>query len=138
MAFKIETKIKEKDAVEKLYNNPTTLQVVGVDEIKKSEKWENQFYFYVKYAFEDGTRFDASYSFYKNHCGGGYKCTSSSKLYALLKTFLHLNPLTDKKVDFEYNDVCELLENKKFVATAVVQTIGGNNQLYIVAKDVIE
>ena len=137
MAFKIENKIHEKDAVEKIFNQPCTLQVVGVDEIKASERWENQFYMYIKYAFEDGTRFDASYSFYMNN-DGTYKCTSSSKLYALLKTFLHLNPLRNKKVDFEYDDICELLENKKFIATAVVQSIGRNNQLYIVAKDVIE
>ena len=137
MVFNIKRQINEKDAVERIYKNPTTLNVVGMDDIKPSDTYENQYYFHVKYQFEDGTRFDASYSFYKTN-DGKYTCTSSSKLYALLKTFLHLNPLYDKSVDFEYNDVYELLENKKFVATAIVQTIGSNNHLYIVAKDVIE
>ena len=78
MAFVINNKITEKEAMEKIYEKPTMLHVVNVGDIKKSDRYENQYYFYGDYEFEDGTKFGASYTFYKDN-NGTYKCSNSSK-----------------------------------------------------------
>ena len=112
------------------------LLVVNVDEIKPSTRKENQYYVYVDFEMEDLTQFGASYSFYLED--GKFKCGTSSKLYYLLKGFLDLNPLTDVGLTFTKDDIAEMLENKLFLASAIVQNVGGKNYPYIVCEKVIE
>ena len=136
MAIEVLKKITEKDACSILMKKQQQLLVVNVDEIKPSTRKENQYYVYVDFEMEDLTQFGASYSFYLED--GKFKCGTSSKLYYLLKGFLDLNPLTDVGLTFTKDDIAEMLENKLFLASAIVQNVGGKNYPYIVCEKVIE
>ena len=135
MAINVLKKITEKDACSILLKQEQELTVVNIDEIKESTRQENQYYCYVDFEMEDGTQFGASYSFYLQD--GLFKCGTSSKLYCLLKGFLDLNPLTDIGLTFDKSDIDSTLKDKKFVASAVVQSVGGKSYPYIVCKKVI-
>lgn len=87
------------------------------------------------FEMEDGTQFGASYSFYRDN---EFKCGTSSKLYHLLEGFLDLNPLTDIGLTFNEPDIRETLLGKKFIASAIVQSVGGKNYPYIICEKVIE
>lgn len=136
MAISVLKKITENDACGILIEKKQELLVVNIDEIKKSTRKENQYYCYIDFEMEDGTRFGASYSFYLQD--GLFKCGTSSKLYYLLKGFLNLNPLTDVGLTFDKSDIDDALLNKKFLASAVVQSVGGKNYPYIICEKVIE
>lgn len=136
MAFNISKKIKEYDACSILMEKKQELGIVNVGEIKPSKDKENQYYCYIDYVMKDGTKFGVSYSFYLED--GLFKCGTSSKLYNLMKGLLDSNPLTDDTLDFKDGDIAETLLNKKFLASAIVQNIGGNNYPYIVLEKVIE
>lgn len=135
MAINVVNKISEKDACSILMKKEQELEVINIDEIKESTRQENQYYMYVDFKMEDGTQFGASYSFYFED--GVFKCGTSSKLYYLMKGFLNLNPLTCVGLTFDKADIDEVLENKKFIASAIVQSVGGKNYPYIVCKKVI-
>lgn len=136
MAFGIVTKITERDACSKLFNQEQELTVVNVDDVKVSKRKENHYYCFVDFRMKDGTEFGVSYSFYKED--GVFKCGTSSKLYHLMKGFLDLNPLTCKGLTFDKSDIDDALLNKKFLASAIVQSVGGKNYPYIICKKVIE
>lgn len=136
MAFRISKKIKEYDACSILLKEKQELFVFNVGDIKPSKDKENQYYCYVDYEMKDGTKFGVSYSFYLQD--GFFKCGTSSKLFNLLKCLLNSNPLTDDTLDFKKDDIVETLLNKKFLATAIVQNVGGKNYPYIVLEKVIE
>lgn len=136
MAINVLKKISEKDACSILLKEKQELIVVNVDSIKESTRKENQYYCYVDFEMEDGTQFGASYSFY---CDGDlFKCGTSSKLFYLMKGFLGLNPLTDVGLTFDESDIAETILNKKFVASVIVQSVGGKNYPYIVCEKVID
>ena len=97
-------------------------------------------YKYCKWKW-NGEDFDC----YDTECGesfyledGKFKCGTSSKLYNLMKGFLDLNPLTCVGLTFDKSDIDETLLNKKFIASAFVQSVGGKNYPYIVCEKVIE
>ena len=136
MAIKISKKITEYDACSILLKEKQELFVVNVGDIKPSKDKENQYYFYVDYEMKDGTTFGVSYSFYLED--GLFKCGTLSKLFNLMKGLLDSNPLTDKTLDFKDGDIAETILNKKFLASAIVQTVGGKNYPYIVLEKVIE
>ena len=136
MAINVLKKINEKDACAILFEKEQELIVVNVDEVKQSKRKENQYYMFIDFKMEDGTQFGVSYSFYFED--GFFKCGTSSKLYYLLKGFLGLNPLTDVGLSFNESDIAETILNKRFVASAIVQSVGGKNYPYIVCKKVIE
>ena len=136
MAFRISKKIKEYDACSILLKEKQELFVFNVGDIKPSKDKENQYYCYVDYEMKDGTKFGVSYSFYLQD--GFFKCGTSSKLFNLLKCLLNSNPLTDDTLDFKKDDIVETLLNKKFLASAIVQNVGGKNYPYIVLEKVIE
>ena len=136
MAINVLKKINEKDACSILMKQKQELVVVNIDEIKMSTRKENQYYCYVDFEMEDGTQFGASYSFYLQD--GLFKCGTSSKLYYLLKGFLNLNPLTDVGLTFDKSDIDATLKDKKFIASCIVQSVGGKNYPYIVCEKVIE
>ena len=143
MAISVLKKISEKDACSILLKQEQELSVVNIDEIKESTRQENQYYCYVDFKMQDGTQFGASYSFYLEDEFATpnsvlFSCGTSSKLYYLLKGFLDLNPLTDVGLTFQKTDIDEILLNKKFVASAIVQSVGGKTYPYIVCKKVIE
>ena len=135
MAISVLKKITEKDACAILLDNKQELHVVNIDKIKQSTRKENQYYCYIDFEMENGTQFGASYSFYLED--GVFKCGTSSKLYYLLKGFLDLNPLTDVGLTFDKADIDATLNNKKFIASAFVQSVGGKNYPYIVCEKVI-
>ena len=138
MAIKISKKITEYDACSILLKEKQELHVVNISDIKKSTNEnakENQYYCYVDYEMKDGTSFGVSYTFYLED--GLFKCGTSSKLYYLLKGFLDSNPLTDVKLTFNKADIDDTLLNKKFIASAIVQSVGGKNYPYIVCEKVI-
>lgn len=138
MAMKISKKITEYDACSILLKEKQELFVVNVSEIKKSTKEkakENQYYCHIDYEMKDGTQFGVSYTFYLED--GLFKCGTLSKLFNLMKCLLDSNPLTDKTLDFKDGDIAETILNKRFVASAVVQNIGGKNYPYIVLEKVI-
>ena len=135
MAISVLKKITENDACGILIEKKQELLVVNIDEIKKSTRKENQYYCYIDFEMEDGTRFGASYSFYLQD--GLFKCGTSSKLYYLLKGFLDINPLTDVGLTFNESDIRETLLNEVFVASAIVQSVGGKNYPYIVCDEVV-
>lgn len=136
MAIEVLKKITEKDACSILLNEKQELVVINIGDIKESTRKENQYYLYVDFEMKNGTQFGVSYSFYLED--GLFKCGTSSKLYHLLKGFLDLNPLTDVGLTFNESDIAETLENKKFLASAFVQSVGGKNYPYLVCKKVIE
>ena len=136
MAISVLKKISEKDACAILMNQEQELHVVNIDEIKESTRKENQYYCYIDFEMKDGTQFGASYSFYGED--GLFKCGTSSKLYYLLKGFLDLNPLTDIGLTFDKADIDATLKDKKFIASAIVQSVGGKNYPYIVCNKVIQ
>lgn len=136
MVIKTINKITESDACSILMKKEQELEIVSIDDIKKSTRKDNQFYFYVDYKMEDGTIFGASYSFYMED--GVFKCGTSSKLYNLMKGFLDLNPLTCIGLTFDKADIDDVLKNKKFIASAIVESVGGKNYPYIICKKVIE
>lgn len=136
MAIEVLKKITEKDACSILINNKQELLVLNIGEIKESTRKENQYYLYVDFEMENGTQFGVSYSFYLQD--GLFKCGTSSKLYHLLKGFLNLNPLTDVGLSFKESDIVETLKNRKFIASAIVQSVGGKNYPYLVCEKVIE
>lgn len=136
MAINVLKKITEKDACSILIKNKQELHVVNIDEIKVSTRKENQYYCYVDYEMKDGTQFGVSYSFYLED--GMFKCGTSSKLFYLMKGFLNLNELDCVGLTFDKSDIVETLENKKFLASAIVQSVGGKNYPYIVCEKVIE
>lgn len=135
MAIEVLKKINEKDACSILIKKEQELSVVRIDNVKESTRKENQYYLYVDFEMEDGTQFGVSYSFYLED--GLFKCGTSSKLYHLLKGFLDLNPLTDIGLTFNKSDIDETLTNKKFLASAIVQSVGGKNYPYIICEKVI-
>ena len=137
--IKISKKITEHDACSILLKEKQELLVVNVSEIKKSTKEnakDNQYYFHIDYEMKDGTQFGVSYTFYLED--GLFKCGTSSKLFCLMKGLLDSNPLTDNTLDFDDGDIAETMLNKKFMASAIVQTIGGNNYPYIILEKVVE
>lgn len=136
MAISVLKKINEKDACSILIKEKQELVVLDITDIKESTRKENQCYVYVDFEMEDGTQFGVPYSFYCND--GVFKCGTSSKLYYLLKGFLDLNPLTDVGLTFDKSDICATLKDKKFIASCVVQSVGGKNYPYIVCEKVIE
>ena len=136
MAINILKKITEQDACSLLMKQEQELHVVNVDDIKESTRKENQYYCYIDFEMKDGTQFGASYSFYLED--GVFKCGTSSKLFYLMKGFLNLNPLTDVGLTFDKNDIAETILNKRFLASAIVQSVGGKNYPYIVCNKVIE
>lgn len=136
MAIEVLKKINEKDACSILIKEKQELLVINIGEIKESTRKDNQYYCYVDFEMKDGTQFGVSYSFYLQD--GVFKCGTSSKLYHLLKGFLDLNPLTDVGLSFNESDIVETLENKKFIASAIVQSVGGKNYPYLICEKVIE
>lgn len=136
MVIKILKKINEKEACSLLMKEEQVLSIINIDEIKESTRKENQYYFYVDYEMEDGVQFGVSYTFSSEN--GLFKCRTSSKLYFLLKGFLDLNPLTDVELTFNESDITETLLNKKFIASSIIQSVGGKNYPYIICKKVIE
>ena len=136
MAISVLKKINEKDACSILMKEKQEVSIVNIDEIKPSTRKENQFYCYIDFEMKDGTQFGASYSFYLQD--GVFKCGTSSKLYYLLKGFLDLNPLTDVGLTFDKADIDATLLNKKFIASVIVQSVGGKNYPYLVCEKVIE
>lgn len=136
MAINVLKKITEKDACGILLNNKQKLCVVNIDEIKESTRKENQYYCYVDFEMKDGTQFGASYSFYQED--GMFKCGTSSKLFYLMKGFLNLNELDCVGLTFDKSDIYATLKDKKFIASAIVQSVGGKNYPYIVCEKVIE
>ena len=136
MAISVLKKITEKDACSILMKQKQQLSVVNIGEIKPSTRKENQYYFYVDFEMEDGTQFGASYSFYGEN--GLFKCGTSSKLFYLMKGFLNLNELDCVGLTFDKSDIDNTLKDKKFVASAIVQSVGGKNYPYIVCKKVIQ
>lgn len=136
MAINILKKITEQDACSLLMKQEQELHVGNVDDIKESTRKENQYYCYIDFEMKDGTQFGASYSFYLED--GVFKCGTSSKLFYLMKGFLNLNPLTDVGLTFDKNDIAETILNKRFLASAIVQSVGGKNYPYIVCNKVIE
>ena len=135
MAISVLKKITEKDACAILLNNKQELHVVNIDEIKPSTRKENQYYCYVDFEMENGTQFGASYSFYLED--GLFKCGTSSKLFYLMKGFLNLNELDCVGLTFDKADIDATLKDKKFIASAIVQSVGGKNYPYIVCEKVI-
>lgn len=135
MAIEVLKKITEKDACGILMKNKQELVVVNVDDIKESTRKENQYYCYVDFEMENGTQFGASYSFYLED--GLFKCGTSSKLFYLMKGFLNLNELECVGLTFKKSDISETLLNKKFLASAIVQSVGGKNYPYIVCEKVV-
>ena len=136
MAIGVINKIKEDDACAILLKEKQELHIVNVDEIKQSKTKKNSFYFFIDFEMKDGTKFGASYSCYLED--GKFKCGTSSKLYHLMKGFLNLNPLTCVALTFDKSDIDEVLQNKKFIASSSVQSIGGKNYPYITCEKVIE
>lgn len=136
MGFTVINKIKEDDACAILMKEKQELYIVNVDDIKESTRKENQFYLYIDFEMKDGTQFDAYYSFYLE--GNRFKCGNSSKFYHLMKGFLNLNPLTCVGLTFNKSDIYETLLNKKFIASSILQSIGGKNYPYIICEKVIE
>lgn len=139
MVIKISKKITEKDACSILLKEKQELTVVNISEIKKSTKGNddgNKYYFHIDYEMNDGTKFGVSYTFYL--IDDVFKCGTLSKLFNLMKGLLDSNPLTDDDMEFDETDIAELILNKKFLASAIVQTIGGKNYPYIVLEKVIE
>ena len=136
MAINVLKKINEKDACSILMKEKQELFVVNVDEIKPSTRRENQYYCYVDFEMEDGTQFGASYSFYLED--GMFKCGTSSKLFYLMKGFLNLNELDCVGLTFDKSDIDETLKDKKFMASAIVQSVGGKNYPYIICEKVID
>ena len=135
MAINVLKKITEKDACSILMKEKQEVSIVNVDEIKPSTIKENQYYCYVDFEMKDGTQFGASYSFYLQD--GMFKCGTSSKLFYLMKGFLNLNELDCVGLTFDKSDIDNTLKNKKFVASAIVQSVGGKNYPYIVCEKVI-
>ena len=135
MAINVLKKINEKDACSILMKNKQELCVVNIDEIKESTRKENQYYCYVDFEMKDGTQFGASYSFYQED--GMFKCGNSSKLFHLMKGFLNLNELDCVGLTFDKSDISETLKDKKFMASAIVQSVGGKNYPYIICEKVI-
>lgn len=135
MAINVLKKINEKDACSILMKNKQELCVVNIDEIKGSTRKENQYYCYVDFEMKDGTQFGASYSFYQED--GMFKCGTSSKLFHLMKGFLNLNELDCVGLTFDKSDISETLKDKKFMASAIVQSVGGKNYPYIICEKVI-
>jgi len=136
MAISVLKKITEKDACSILMKQEQELTIIGIDEIKESTRKENQCYFYIDFEMKDGTQFGASYSFY---CEDGlFKCGTSSKLFYLMKGFLNLNELDCVGLTFDKSDIDNTLKDKKFVASAIVQSVGGKNYPYIICNKVIE
>lgn len=135
MAINVLKKINEKDACSILMKNKQELCVVNIDEIKESTRKENQYYCYVDFEMKDGTQFGASYSFYQED--GMFKCGTSSKLFHLMKGFLNLNELDCVGLTFDKSDISETLKDKKFMASAIVQSVGGKNYPYIICEKVI-
>lgn len=136
MAFNVLKKITEKDACSILMKEKQKLLIYNIGEIKKSTRKENQYYCFIDFEMMDGTKFGASYSFYLQD--GLFKCGTSSKLYNLLKGFLDLNPLNDVGLTFNESDIDATLKNKVFLASAMVQSVGGKNYPFIVCEKVIE
>lgn len=138
MAIEISKKITEKDACGILLKEKQELLVVNVSEIKKSTKGNddgNKYYFHIDYKMEDGTKFGVSYTIYL--VDGVFKCGTLSKFFNLMKGLLDSNPLTDDDMKFKEDDIAETILNKKFLASAIVQNIGGKNYPYIVLEKVI-
>lgn len=135
MAINVLKKITEKDACSILLKEKRKLLIYNIGEIKESTRKENQYYMYIDFEMMDGTKFGASYSFYLED--GLFKCGTSSKLYYLLKGFLDINPLTDVGLTFNESDIRETLLNEVFVASAIVQSVGGKNYPYIVCDEVV-
>ena len=135
MAISVLKKITEKDACSILMKQKQQLSVVNIGEIKPSTRKENQYYFYVDFEMEDGTQFGASYSFYGEN--GMFKCGTSSKLFCLMKGFLNLNELDCVGLTFDESDIADTLDNQLFIASAVVQSVGGKNYPFIVCEKVI-
>ena len=136
MAINVLKKIDEKDACSILMKQEQELCVVNIDEIKESTRKENQYYCYVDFEMKDGPQFGASYSFYQED--GMFKCGTSSKLFHLMKGFLNLNELDCVGLTFDKSDISETLKDKKFMASAIVQSVGGKNYPYIICEKVIE
>ena len=136
MAIGVVNKITENDACALLIKEKQELYIDNIDEIKQSKTSDNQYYFFIDYKMKDGTQFGVSYTFYLEN--GKFRCGTSSKLYHLLKGFLNINPLTCTGLTFAKADIDEVLKNKKFLASAFVQSVGGKNYPYIVCEKVIE
>ena len=135
MAIGVVNKITENDACALLIKEKQELYIDNIDEIKQSKTSDNQYYFFIDYKMKDGTQFGVSYTFYLEN--GKFRCGTSSKLYHLLKGFLNINPLTCTGLTFAKADIDEVLKNKKFLASAFVQSVGGSNYAYITCEKVI-
>ncbi len=138
MAIEIikKNKINEKEACKMLMENPQTLYIYNVGDVRPSTRKENQYYCYVDFRMEDGTFFGISYSF--NSKNGKFECGTSSKLYALMSGFLQLNPFTSNGLSFDAHDISETLLNHEFLASVKFESIGGRNYPYITCERVIE
>ena len=55
-----------------------------------------------------------------------------------MKGFLNLNELDCVGLTFDKSDIDATLKDKKFIASAIVQSVGGKNYPYIVCEKVIE
>ena len=135
MAIKVLKKISEKDACLELEEKSEILTIKAIGKIGQSKFGEDKYYFYITYEFEDGRTLKISYLFDKKE--DYYSCTSRSKLFEILKGFLEINKYECNGVDFERDDLIELLLNKRFLATAEFREIYGNSFPYIIVLDVL-
>ena len=130
-------KITEKDACSILMKEPQQLQIFNIGDVKPSKRKQNQYYCFVDYKLGDDKTFGISYSFYLND-SGEYECSSSSKLYNLMRGFLNLNPFSTVGLSFDAEDIRETLLNKVFLASVKIESVGGKNYPYITCDKVIK
>lgn len=129
-------KINEKEACSILMKKPQELKIFNIGNVKPSKRKQNQYYCFIDYKLGDDKTFGISYSFYLKD--GEYECSSSSKLYNLMKGFLDLNPLSTVGLTFNADDIRETLLNKVFLASVKIESVGGKNYPYITCEKVIE
>ena len=128
-------KINEKEACDILRNNPQAVHIYNVGEVKPSNRKQNQYYCFVDYKLSDGRVFGVSYSF--NFKDGKFECSTSSKLYYLMKGFLTLDTSSSIGLSFDEEDIRETLLNKVFIPSIQMATFGIKNYPYITCDEVI-
>ena len=85
---------------------------------------------------ENGYKFGISYTF-DMVSDDEFECTTYSKLFVLIKSFLDIDEDKCSGINFGKKDIHNILLKKEFIATAEFRDVYGKSIPYIIVKKVL-
>lgn len=132
MSFKRVEEIDEEDILMNLRDNPETIRITNVGELRESDNEEGSGYFYVTCENPRNFQsFDIGYNVKINRDGSIY-VGSNSKLFPLLS---YVSGIDDSGIRCDFDDITDSLMNLCFKARTERKRFGNKKYFIIIPID---